>query len=67
MLLEGETMTTKRYKYILQRLFIPFYERMRAKYEEEVMMQEDNASWYKAGIVERYLMNKKVNKMKWLV
>jgi hypothetical protein len=43
MLLEGENMTAKRYKYVLQWLFIPFYERMRAKYSNEVVMQEDNA------------------------
>jgi transposase len=65
MLPEGETMTAKRYKYVLQRLFIPFYERMRAKHGEEVVMQEDNASWHRAGIVERYLTNKKVNRIKW--
>jgi hypothetical protein len=43
MLLEGENMTAKQYKYILQRLFIPFYKRIRAKYSDEVVMQEDNA------------------------
>jgi hypothetical protein len=40
---------------------------MRAKHGEEVIMQEDNISWYRAGIVERYLTNKKVNRMKWPV
>jgi hypothetical protein len=43
MLLEGENMTAKRYKYVLQQLFGPFYERMRAKYSDEVVIQEDNA------------------------
>ncbi len=38
MLPQGENMIAKRYKYVLQRLFIPFYERMRAKYREEVMI-----------------------------
>jgi hypothetical protein len=43
MLPEGENMIAKRYKYVLQQLFIPFYERMRAKYGDKVVMQEDNA------------------------
>jgi hypothetical protein len=43
MLPEGENMTAKQYKYVLQQLFIPFYERIRAKYGDEVVMQEDNA------------------------
>jgi hypothetical protein len=43
MLLEGENITAKQYKYVLQQLFVPFYERMRAKYSDEVVMQEDNA------------------------
>ncbi len=65
MLPEGENMTAKRYKYVLQRLFIPFYKRMRAKYGDEVVMQEDNASWHRAKIVTNYLTNKEVNRMKW--
>ena len=44
MLPEGENMIAKRYKYMLQRLFIPFYERIRRKYGDEVVIQEDNAS-----------------------
>jgi transposase len=43
MLLEGEHMTARRYKYVLQKLFIPFYKEMRRKYGDEVVMQEDNA------------------------
>jgi transposase len=65
MLPEGETMTAKRYKYVLQRLFIPFYERMRAKYSDEVVMQEDNASWHRAKIVTKYLENKGIKRMSW--
>jgi hypothetical protein len=37
-LLEGEHMTAKRYKYVLQRLFILFYNEMRSKYGDEVVM-----------------------------
>ena len=64
-LLEGENMTAKRYKYVLQRLFIPFYERMRRKYGDEVIMQEDNAPWHTAKIIAKYLTNKGVNRMNW--
>jgi transposase len=65
MLPQGENMTAKRYKYVLQSLFIPFYERMRAKYREEVMMQEDNAPWHRAKKITKYLTNKGLNPMKW--
>jgi transposase len=65
MLPEGENMTAKQYKYVLQRLFIPFYERMRAKYSNEVVMQEDNAPWHTAKIITKYLKNKKVRQMNW--
>ena len=41
---EGENIIAKRYKYMLQTLFIPFYKRMRRKYKDEVIIQEDNAS-----------------------
>jgi sulfate adenylyltransferase subunit 1 (EFTu-like GTPase family) len=40
---------------------------MRAKHGEEVVMQEDNAPWYKAKIIRKYLTNKGVNRMKWPV
>ena len=65
MLPEGENMTAKRYKYVLQRYFIPFYERMRSKYGNEVVMQEDNAPWHTAKIITKYLKNKKIKRMKW--
>ena len=65
MLPEGENITAKRYKYVLQRLFIPFYERMRAKYSNEVVMQEDNTLQHTAKIITKYLENKKVRWMKW--
>jgi len=42
MLLEGENIIAKQYKYILQQLFILFYKRIRAKYSNKVVMQEDN-------------------------
>jgi hypothetical protein len=64
---EGENIIAKRYKYMLQTLFIPFYKRMRRKYKDEVIIQEDNVSWYRIGIVERYLTNKGVKRMKWPV
>jgi hypothetical protein len=61
MLPEGENMTAKQYKWVLQQLFIPFYERMRRKYGNEVVMQEDNALWHTAKIITKYLGNKKIN------
>ena len=63
MLPEGETMTAKRYKWVLQRLFIPFYERMYRKYGKDVVMQEDNAPWHTAKIIKKYLDNKRVRRM----
>jgi hypothetical protein len=62
-LLEGENITAKRYKWVLQRLFIPFYKRIRRKYGDEVVMQEDNAPWHTAKIITKYLANKKVKRM----
>jgi hypothetical protein len=38
MLPEGEHITAKQYKYVLQRLFILFYDKMRRKYSNEVVM-----------------------------
>ena len=64
MLLEGENIIAKRYKYVLQQLFIPFYKRIRAKYSNKVVMQEDNTPWHTAKIITKYLENKKVRQMK---
>jgi hypothetical protein len=63
MLLEGENITAKQYKYVLQQLFILFYERIRAKYSNKVVIQEDNALWHTAKIITKYLKNKKVKQM----
>jgi transposase len=62
---EGETMTAKRYKWVLQKLFIPFYEQMVRKYGKDVVMQEDNAPWHTAKTIKKYLSNKKVRRMIW--
>jgi len=58
-----KSMDSKRYHWVLQRYFIPFYNRMRAKYGDEVTMQEDGASWHTAKIITRYLENKGINRM----
>lgn len=63
MLPEGEIMTAKRYKWVLQKHFIPFYERMRRKYGDEVVMQEDNAPWHTANVVKKYLERKRIHRM----
>jgi hypothetical protein len=46
-----------------QTLFVPFYNRMRAKYRDEVVMQQDNAPWYTAKIIKNYIRNKKIQIM----
>ena len=63
MLLEGENIIAKQYKYILQQLFILFYKRIRAKYSNKVVMQEDNVLQHTAKIITKYLANKKVRQM----
>src|ERR1700722_11229057 len=65
MLPKGENMTAKWYKWVLQRLFIPFYKRIRRKYGDKVVMQEDNAPWHTAKIITKYLANKKVKRINW--
>jgi len=60
---KGENMTAKRYYWVLKTHFIPFYNKMRAKYREEVVMQEDGASWHTAKIISNYLSNKGINRM----
>jgi transposase len=62
---DGENMTAKRYHWVLQTKFIPFYNRMKAKYGKEVVMQEDNAPWHTAKIITKYLNNKRINRMNW--
>ena len=56
----GQNMNATRYKYVLQRLFILFYERMQAKHGNSVVMQEDNALWHTTKIITKYLANKNV-------
>ena len=67
MLLEGKTMIAKQYKQVLQKYFIPFYKRIRRKYGDKVVMQEDNAPQHIANMIKKYLANKKVNRMSQLV
>jgi transposase len=62
---EGENMTAKRYKWICQTLFVPFYNRMRCKYGDDVVMQEDNAPWHTAKVITKYLERKGIKRMKW--
>ena len=63
MLLEKENMTAKQYKYVLQQLFILFYKRIRRKYKNKVVMQDDNALQHIAKIITKYLKNKRVRQM----
>ncbi len=58
-----ENMNSKRYHWVLQHHFIPFYNRMREKYGDEVCMQQDNASWHTAKLITRYLESKGITMM----
>jgi hypothetical protein len=60
---EGEHIIVKQCKYVLQRLFIPFYNEIRRKYSDKVVIQEDNTLWHMAKIITKYLANKKINRM----
>jgi hypothetical protein len=41
-------MTAKRYIKVLKKYFILFYKRIKRKYKNHVVMQEDNTPWHKA-------------------
>jgi len=62
---KGGTMTALRYIEVLKKYFIPFYRRMVCKYGPEVVMQEDNASWHKAGAVRKFLAKQNVKYLSW--
>jgi transposase len=62
---KGGTMTAQRYIKVLKKHFIPFYRRMVRKYGSEVVMQENNTSWYKAGAVRAFLKAQKVKYLSW--
>jgi len=64
---KGETMIAKRYIKTLKIYFILFYRRMKHKYGKEVVMQEDNASWYKAKEVRVFLKIQKIRYILWLL
>ena len=59
------TMTAERYKETLKKYFIPFYRRMKRKYGSSVIMQQDNASWHKAGVITSFLATQKVKFIRW--
>jgi len=48
-------MTAKRYLATVKKYFVPFYQQMVRKYGPDVVMQEDNAPWHTAKIVQNYL------------
>ena len=62
---KGGTMTALRYIDVLKKHFIPFYRRMVSIYGPEVVMQEDNASWHKAGVVRKFLEKQNVKYLSW--
>jgi transposase len=62
---KGGRMTGKKYLETLKDHFVPFYERMRAKYGDEVVMQQDNAPWHTAKVCQRYLEEHNVQLLRW--
>jgi hypothetical protein len=65
LILKGGTMTALRYIDVLKKYFILFYRLIVYKYRPEVVMQEDNASWHKAGAVRKFLEKQKVKYISW--
>jgi hypothetical protein len=57
---DGENITARRYYWVLKTLFVLFYNKMRAKYKDKVVMQQDNAPWDTAKIIKNYMRNKKI-------
>lgn len=49
-ILKGGTINAERYMETVKKHFLPFYRRMKRKYDASVLMQEDNASWNIAKI-----------------
>ena len=62
---KGGTMTAERYLETVKKHFIPFIRRMKRKYGNGVVMQEDNASWHKAKLVTSYLDRQKIKRIRW--
>ena len=57
-------MTAERYLQTVKKYFVPFYKRMVRKYGPDVVMQEDNAPWHTAKIVQAYLDQQKVKRLR---
>src|SRR5438046_4021005 len=55
---DGDTMTATRYHWVMKTKFVPFYERMRAKYGDEVVMMQDGASYHTAKMIKAYITKK---------
>jgi hypothetical protein len=57
---KGGTITAKRCIEILKKHFILFYKRIKGKYGNQVVMQEDNTPWHKAKSLWFFLTRQKV-------
>jgi hypothetical protein len=57
-LLDKENMTAKCYYWVLKILFVLLYNRIRTKYKDKVVMQQDNTPWHTAKIIKNYIRNK---------
>ena len=61
---KGGRITAKRYLETVKKYFVPFYKRMLHKYGLDIVIQEDNAPWHIAKIVQNYLNRQKVKRLR---
>jgi hypothetical protein len=64
MLEKGGRMTAKRYLETVKKHFLPFYRRMVRKYRSGVVLQEDNAPWHTAKVVQRFFDKARVKRLR---
>jgi len=62
---QGRRMTAKQYLQTAKKYFLPFYRRMVRKYGRNVVLQEDNAPWHTAKIVQSHFDRQKVKRLRW--
>jgi len=56
-------MNVKRYLETVKKYFIPFYKRMKKKYGNDVVIQEDNTPWHTAKVVQAFWEGQKIKKL----
>ena len=60
---KGGRMNATRYLEIVKKYFLPFYRRIQEKYSSDIVIQEDNTSWYTAKVVRAYLDKQGVKRL----